>query len=245
MLTARRQYDIPDSETFTDIFQPVLDGDSFKIGVLADDGGRIAITPKSRREIERYLSAQAFADRAFPATILQRTDRQSVSKFRRLKAGSPQFVILETDSGRPLGDWLSYYLWLRIEPEVIEPFDAAEVYPGDKVRRLRARVAVLAIRELVHERLSTGDVKKQKSLLKKRVTDQLKLDGLRVSETQSQFPPALPVVARAEPRSLQGRRDRTLHRSLTVARLSSGASKTMRRRCGEKLRPCPIQTTSP
>jgi len=158
------------------VFEPVLDG-TFSVAIISDDGAGIAVAPRTKRPIARYLADQAFEDRSLPAFLLRKPREGSREWLRLFKAGSNDISLIGNDRGRLQGNWLNYYLWNLSESELIYLFDAADIYPGDVVRRLRARIAVLTIRDLVSERVATGDAYKRKSLLKKRVTDRLKLEA--------------------------------------------------------------------
>lgn len=175
-LTMGRQFDIPTSALFSDVFEPVLDG-TFSVAIISDDGTGIAVAPGTKRPIARFLADRAFQDRSLPAFLLRKPRDGSRERLRLFKAASSEITLIGNDRGRLQGNWLNYYLWNLGENELIDLFDAADIYPGDVVRRLRARITVLTIRDLVSERLATGDAYKRKSLLKKRVTDRLKLEA--------------------------------------------------------------------
>ena len=92
-LTRGRQFDIEDSETFSLLFEPVLDG-TFSVVELSQTGRGSAVTPNTKRPIDRYLTSRAFDDRALPAVLLARDAEQSTPRFRLFKPSGSDFVII-------------------------------------------------------------------------------------------------------------------------------------------------------
>ena len=99
-LTKVRLFEIPDSEMFSLVFEPVLDG-TFLVAVLSENGSGSSIAPVSRRPIAHYLGSSALKDRALPVVLLNGESTQQ-RRLRMLKAPASEVVILrETtrDSG--------------------------------------------------------------------------------------------------------------------------------------------------
>ncbi|MCM0033952.1 hypothetical protein [Sandarakinorhabdus limnophila] len=91
-ITKKRLFDIPDSETFSHIFSPVLDG-TFVVAVISDTGSGSSITPVLKRPIAYYLGRSLLQDRALPAVLLQSESMQQWPS-RLLKTPPSEVVIL-------------------------------------------------------------------------------------------------------------------------------------------------------
>ena len=106
-LTKDRSFDIPGSEAFSRIFNPVLDG-TFVVAVISENGSGSSITPVSKRPIAHYLGNPLLADRALPAVLLQNGSIQQWHQ-RLLNGPAWEVVILlqapvtAADTATPLG----------------------------------------------------------------------------------------------------------------------------------------------
>jgi hypothetical protein len=94
-LTRGRRYDIPDSEIFASLIQPLFDGTA-NVAILSKDGIGVDVTSTSRRAVQRYLSGRALQDRALPSLLLRDGEHDSIWRRRLGLAPLPHIVILRS-----------------------------------------------------------------------------------------------------------------------------------------------------
>jgi hypothetical protein len=166
------QYEIPDSDHFARVFEPVSTGD-VQLAQVSISGAGSNFTPVTNQLIEKYVAGEtAFADAWLPAELLYEPKQISESETCGTIA-DPDYVVIQWIEApkpelRPRGSWKQYYLW-HLDPQLVgEMFDRAkDIYPGKKVERVKARIAVTTVCEHFKEcREQQLKVKSQSQLAK-------------------------------------------------------------------------------
>jgi hypothetical protein len=145
------RYEIEGSDDFARVFEPVRTGD-FQLAQVSISGAGSNFTPVTNQLVERYVAGTAFSDAWLPAELLYETT-ETADGAPSKNSPDPDYVIIRWAEAAkpersPSGRWKRYYLW-HLDPTLAgKMFDQAKgIYPGKKVERVKARIAVTMVCE--------------------------------------------------------------------------------------------------
>lgn len=173
----REQFDIPGSDIFSRVFEPVRNG-ACQLAKISATGASAGFTPVSNRPIEKYIVSNAFDDAWLPADILHKPQPRVASN-----PVVPEHVVilwrdLPVEPSRQSGTWKQYYLW-RLEPAVAGTlFDRAiTIYDDKPTERIKARIAVVMVCEHFADCRKLGVKMTSQNKLSLMLAERLKLEA--------------------------------------------------------------------
>jgi hypothetical protein len=171
------QFDIPGSDIFSRVFEPVRNGDC-QLAKISATGASAGFTPVSNRPIEKYIVSNAFDDAWLPADILHEPQPRVASN-----PVVPEHVVIQwrdlpVEPSPQSGTWKQYYLW-RLEPAVAGTlFDRAIAIYNDKpTERIKARIAVVMVCEHFADCRKLGVKMSSQNKLSLMLAERLKLEA--------------------------------------------------------------------
>ncbi len=175
--SAQQKFEIEHSSLLDEVIDPIRHSRA-RLAKLSSTGEGVAFTPTSNRPIEKHLSNEALDDAWLPGEILHQPIADN-------HATAAYIVILMQEIAKPASSsrdkWKRYYLWHQESALVMTLFDRAQdIYREDKIKRIKARVAVRMVVEHFKDCRERNIKVKSQHGLAKDLVDHLKLEASRL-----------------------------------------------------------------
>lgn len=142
-LTGMQSLEFPLVSEFRAVVEPVLSGEH-QVFEIDQTGIGVFNTPVSNQPVTKTYGAQALNDLRFPATL-----------FEAEATSARKFIIVTPVA---TGDWFNFFVWNEpVASHIADLFDnTPDIYKGETIKRLKARVALCTIANFVVEQKQLG-----------------------------------------------------------------------------------------